>query len=512
MSQSQSQSQGKAARLFERYPALAGTYDEMFEGGAPRPPFARVASLLDGIGAEELARYQALAERALLQQGVTFSVYGDSRGTEKIFPFCLLPRLISGADWARLERGLQQRLRALGMFLDDVYGEQKIIAAGVLPAEMLAGATAYIPRLRGLSPPGGVRIHISGIDLIRDPAGTWRVLEDNLRTPSGVSYVLENRQISKRMFPRVFDAARVQRVDHYPTRLAETLRSVSPARRSGLGGHSGIINLDPGDGDTNAVVLTPGPYNSAYFEHSFLARTMGLELVQPPDLFVDQDFVYCRTTRGPRRVDVIYRRIDEMFLDPDVFRPDSVLGIPGLMRAYAAGNVALANAPGNGVADDKAIYPFVPAMVKFYLGEEPLLEQVQTYVCLRDDDRAYVLEHLDEMVVKAVDEAGGYGMLMGPQSTAEQREEFRRRITAEPRRYIAQNRVELSSCPTWIGDRNAVEPRRVDLRPYILTSRSGPWVLPGGLTRVALVEGSYVVNSSQGGGSKDTWVMKDTSV
>ncbi len=494
MSQSQSQSQG-AGRLFDQYPALDGTFDEMFASSEPRPPFARVAQLLNAIGKDELARAQALAERALLQQGVTFSVYGDSRGTEKIFPFCLLPRLIAGADWARLERGLQQRLRALGMFLDDVYGEQKIVAAGVVPAEMLAGATAYIPALRGIKPPGGVRIHISGIDLIRDPTGTWRVLEDNLRTPSGVSYVLENRQISKRMFPRVFDAARVQRVDHYPTRLAETLRSVSPA----------------GDGETNAVVLTPGPHNSAYFEHSFLARTMGLELVQAADLVVEQDKVYCRTTRGPRRVDVIYRRTDEAFLDPEVFRPDSVLGVPGLMRAYAAGNVALANAPGNGVADDKAIYPYVPAMVKFYLGEEALLDQVQTFVCLRDDDRQYVLEHLGEMVVKAVDEAGGYGMLMGPQSTAEQRDDFRRRIIAEPRRYIAQHRVELSSCPTWIGERNSVEPRRVDLRPYILTSRSGPWVLPGGLTRVALVEGSYVVNSSQGGGSKDTWVMKDAA-
>jgi uncharacterized circularly permuted ATP-grasp superfamily protein len=419
-------------------------------------------------------------------------VYGDARGTEKIFPFCLLPRLISGADWYRLERGLQQRLRALGMFLDDVYGEQKILASGRVPAEMVLGAAGYRPSLRGISPPGGVRIHISGIDLIRDPGGTWRVLEDNLRTPSGVSYVVENRFISKRMFPRLFDAARVHRVDHYPTRLAEALRSVSPA----------------GD-DTAAVVLTPGPYNSAYFEHSFLARTMGLELVQAPDLFVDHDKVYCRTTRGPRRVDVIYRRTDEAFLDPEAFRPDSVLGVPGLMRAYAAGNVALANAPGNGVADDKAVYPFVPDMIRFYLGEEPLLDQVPTYVCLRDGDRAYVLEHLGDMVVKAVDEAGGYGMLMGPQSTAEQRDEFRRRITAEPRRYIAQHRVELSSCPTWIADRGAVEPRRVDLRPYILTSRTGPWVLPGGLTRVALVRGSYVVNSSQGGGSKDTWVMKD---
>jgi uncharacterized circularly permuted ATP-grasp superfamily protein len=490
-SQSQSQSSGMASGLFDSYRTLPSTFDEMFDETGARAPFARVVQLLAKMTPEEIARAQHLAESALLQQGVTFSVYGDSRGTEKIFPFCLLPRLIAADDHRRLESGLQQRLRALGMFLDDVYGEQKIVAQGVIPPEMLAGAAGYRPMLRGIKPPGGVRIHISGVDLIRDGNGTWRVLEDNLRTPSGVSYVVENRLITKRMFPRVFDAARVHRVDHYPTRLADTLRSVAP-----------------NGGDPYAVVLTPGPYNSAYFEHSFLARTMGLELVQAPDLFVDGDKVYCRTTRGPRRVDVIYRRTDETFLDPEVFRADSVLGVPGLMRAYAAGHVTLANAPGNGVADDKAIYPFVPDMIEFYLGEEPILEQVQTYVCLFEEDRQYVLEHLDEMVVKAVDEAGGYGMLMGPQSTAEERDEFRRRIEAEPRRYIAQHRIELSSCPTWIADRACVEPRRVDLRPYILTSREGPWVLPGGLTRVALKDGSYVVNSSQGGGSKDTWVLK----
>ncbi|MGE0547763.1 MAG: circularly permuted type 2 ATP-grasp protein [Kofleriaceae bacterium] len=464
----------------------------MFENAAARAAFSRVAALLDKMRTDELLQAQQLAETALLQQGVTFSVYGDARGTEKIFPFCLLPRLIAAADFRQLERGLQQRLRALGAFLDDIYGDQTILAANVIPAEMVLGAAGYRPMLRGLKPPGGVRIHISGVDLIRDPGGTWRVLEDNLRTPSGVSYVVENRLISKRLFPRVLDAARVHRVDHYPTRLAEALRSVSPVD------------------DANAVVLTPGPYNSAYFEHTFLARTMGLELVQAPDLFVDGDKVYCRTTRGPRRIDVIYRRTDEAFLDPEVFRSDSVLGVPGLMRAYAAGNVALANAPGNGVADDKAVYPFVPKMIEHYLGEQPILDQVPTYVCLFDDDRKYVLEHLDELVVKSVDEAGGYGMLMGPQSTAEERDEFRRRIIAEPRRYIAQHRVELSSCPTWIAERGAVEPRRVDLRPYILTSREGPWVLPGGLTRVALTRGSYVVNSSQGGGSKDTWVMKES--
>ncbi len=507
--QSQGQSQSgpvaQLAGLFEAYPALPGTYDEMFDGGVPRAAFARVASLLDKLKPEELSRAQALAEAALLQQGVTFSVYGDSRGTEKIFPFCLLPRIVAAEDFRRLERGLQQRLRALSMFLDDIYGEQKILKDETVPAEMVLASAGYREKLRGLAPPGGVRIHIAGVDLIRDGAGTWRILEDNLRTPSGVSYVVENRLISKRMFPRLFDAARVHRVDHYPTRLAETLRSVSPN----------------GD-DTCAVVLTPGPYNSAYFEHSFLARTMGLELVQAPDLFVDGEKVYCRTTRGPRRVDVIYRRTDEAFLDPEAFRPDSVLGVPGLMRAYAAGNVALANAPGNGVADDKAVYPFVPDMIEFYLGEQPILEQVQTFVCLFDEDRKYVLEHLSEMVVKAVDEAGGYGMLMGPQASAAELDEFRAKIKAEPRRYIAQHRVELSSCPTWISENaprtsgsisltgtGRVAPRRVDLRPYILTSREGPWVLPGGLTRVALKEGSYVVNSSQGGGSKDTWVMKE---
>ena len=483
-----------ASGLFADYPALPGTYDEMFENNTSRAAFSRVVALLAKMRPEELARAQTLAEAALLQQGVTFSVYGDSRGTEKIFPFCLLPRIVAAEDFRRLERGLQQRLRALSLFLDDVYGDQKILEAGIIPPEIVLGAAGYRANLRGIKPPGGVRIHISGVDLIRDPSGTRRVLEDNLRTPSGVSYVVENRLISKRMFPRIFDTARVHRVDHYPTRLAETLRSVAPR---------------PDAKEINAVVLTPGPYNSAYFEHSFLARTMGLELVQAPDLYVDGDKVFCRTTRGPRRIDVIYRRTDESFLDPEVFRPDSQLGVPGLMRAYAAGNVALANAPGNGVADDKAIYPFVPDMIEFYLGEQPLLEQVPTYVCAFDNDRTYVLEHLAEMVVKAVDEAGGYGMLMGPQATTAELEEFRAKILATPRRYIAQHRVELSSCPTFIGDRMAVEPRRVDLRPYILTSREGPWVLPGGLTRVALARGSYVVNSSQGGGSKDTWVLKE---
>jgi len=477
--------------LFAGYLAQAGAFDETFEpGGQPRAPFRGAIEALGARGREQFASCQALAERALMNQGVTFSVYSDQQGSEKIFPFCLVPRILSARDWAHLEAGLTQRVLALEAFLADLYGPQRILQQGVVPRDLVLGSRSYLSQLAGVSPPGGVRIHIAGIDLIRDPQGTFRVLEDNLRTPSGVSYVLENRTLSKRVLPEVLDRARVHRVDHYPAQLAEALRSVSPVPPS----------------ETTAVVLTPGPFNSAYFEHSFLARTMGLELVQAADLFVEADRVFVRTTKGPRRVHVVYRRTDEAFLDPEVFRKDSLLGVPGIMRAWAAGNVALANAPGNGVADDKAVYPFVPDIIEFYLGEEPVLAQVPTWVCARDDERRYVLDHLAEMVVKAVDEAGGYGMLMGPQATRAQLEEFRGRIQAEPRKYIAQRRVELSTCPTWVAGR--VVPRRVDLRPYVLNSRSGPWVLPGGLTRVALVEGSYVVNSSQGGGSKDTWVLK----
>jgi uncharacterized circularly permuted ATP-grasp superfamily protein len=485
-----------APPLFADYPLLPGCYDELIgQGRAPRPEFQRALDGLAAMSPEAFARAQALAELALLNQGVTFSVYSDNRGTEKIFPFCLVPRMVSAPAFAHLERGLEQRLRALGLFLDDVYGPQRILEGRPILRDLVLGAKLYLPILRGVRPPGGVRIHVSGVDLIRDHEGTFRVLEDNLRTPSGVSYVVENRLISKRILPQVFDLARVHRIDHYPARLAETLRSVSP--------------VDPRA--STVVVLTPGPYNSAYFEHSFLARTMGIELVQAPDLFVDGDCVFVRTTRGPRRVHVIYRRTDDAFIDPEVFRADSALGVRGLVRAYAAGKVALCNALGNGVADDKAVYAFVPEMIRFYLGEDPILEQVPTFVCARDEDRAYVLDHLDQMVVKAVDEAGGVGMLMGPQATRAELSEFRERIAADPRRYIAQHRVELSTCPTWDGKTRRLSPRRVDLRPYILTSPEGPWVLPGGLSRVALREGSYVVNSSQGGGSKDTWVMKGST-
>ena len=484
--------------ILDGYGRLPGTFDELVGDQGVHAGCHGALTTLSERTPDEFARTLALAERALLHKGVTFSVYADARGGEKIFPFCLLPRPVLATDWARLERGLVQRLHALSLFLDDVYGAQRILDEGVIPREMVLGSRHYLEPLRHARPPGTVRIHVSGIDLIRDPAGTFRVLEDNLRTPSGVSYVLENRLVIKRVLGTAMDGARVHRVDHYPARLAQTLRSVSPE--------------DPEK--STVVLLTPGPFNSAYFEHSFLARQMGIELVQSEDLFVDDDRVWLKTTLGPRRVDVIYRRTDEAFLDPEMFRRDSLIGVPGLMRVWMKGFVALANAPGNGVADDKAAYAYVPDMIRYYLGEEPLLDQVETWLCAKDDHRAFVLEHLSELVVKAVDEAGGYGMLMGPQSTAAEREDFARRIEAEPRRYVAQRRIELSTCPTWDPVRRTLVPRRVDLRPYLLQGpgllegSSGIWVLPGGLTRVALTEGSYVVNSSQGGGSKDTWVLK----
>jgi uncharacterized circularly permuted ATP-grasp superfamily protein len=476
--------------LFSEYRPLPGAFDEVFTCDGVRPEFHRCLSSLGVSAPEKIAHWQGLAERALLHQGVTFAVSSDQRSTERIFPFCIVPRLLSAADWERIDRGLRQRITALEAFLDDVYGPGRILRTRPLLRELVESSKGFLPQLRGVRPPARVRLNISGIDLIRGPDGRFRVLEDNLRTPSGVSYVLENRLLSKRIIPGTLDGARVHGVETYPERLAATLRAAGPAEA----------------GDYDAVVLTPGRFNSAFFEHAFLARTMGLELVEAADLFVEGERVFARTTRGPRRVNVIYRRIDDAFLDPEVFREDSLLGVRGLVRAYARGQVALVNAPGNGVADDKAIYPFVPEMIRFYLGEDAILEQVPTYLCAREGDRTHVVEHIDRMVVKAVDEAGGYGMLMGPQASASERDEFRRRILAEPRKYIAQERVELSTCPTWDGASQRLVPRRVDLRPYVLNGPDGPWVLPGGLTRVALVEGSYVVNSSQGGGSKDTWV------
>jgi uncharacterized circularly permuted ATP-grasp superfamily protein len=481
--------------LLAGYRGLEQTWDELFDdAGRIREPLRRVVGELGGLSRADFARRQSRAEKSLFAQGVTFSVNKDARGTEKIFPFCLIPRVVAAAEWEQVERGLKQRVMALQLFLHDVYGPQRIFAQGVIPRDLVLGSRQYLEAARHWRPPRDVRVHISGIDLVRDGQGRYLVLEDNLRTPSGVSYVVENRIVGKQALPALLDRARVRRVDTYPARLAETLRASAPA----------------GIDDPTIVVLTPGAFNSAYFEHSFLARTMGVELVQNTDLLVEDDRVWMRTTRGPAPVHVIYRRTDETFLDPlcEGFRSDSLLGVPGLMRAYAAGNVTLANAPGNGVADDKAAYAFVPDMIRYYLGEEPLLAQVPTFVCARDDDRRHVLDHLDTLVVKTVDEAGGYGMLMGPQASRSERAEFAEKVAADPRRFIAQPLVELSTCPTWIPETGRVEPRRIDWRPYVLTGPDGPWVLPGGLTRVALVEGSYVVNSSQGGGSKDTWVLR----
>jgi uncharacterized circularly permuted ATP-grasp superfamily protein len=482
--------------LFRGYRGLPGTFDELIDGeGQPRQHVEDVVRVLGDLSPEEFSRCQDLAELSLFTQGVTFSVYADARGTEKIFPICLLPRVIDAKEWLRTELGLVQRLSALSMFLDDIYDGAKVVKDGIVPEDMVFGSTTFNPKLRGIRPPGGVRIHIAGVDLIRGPTGEFCVLEDNVRTPSGVSYVLENRGVSKRVFHKALSRAGVQPVESYPSQLGETLQAVSPVQGT----------------DSTMVVLTPGSFNSAYFEHTFLARQMGIPLVESSDLFVENDVVFMRTTHGPRRVDVIYRRIDDDYLDPKFFRDDSLIGVPGLMKAYAAGQVALANAPGNGVADDKAIYPFVPDMIRYYLSEEPILSQVDTFVCARPADRAYVTENLDKLVVKSVDEAGGYGMLMGPSASAAERAEFKEKIKATPRKFIAQHRIELSTCPTWDAGERKVVPRRVDLRPFILTRPKDTWVLGGGLTRVALRKGSYVVNSSQGGGAKDTWVRRTES-
>jgi uncharacterized circularly permuted ATP-grasp superfamily protein len=478
-----------SAPLFEGYERLPGVWDEFFgPRGRPHPPVADVVRILNELGRAEFRKLRKLADTTFLRSGITFSVYGGDASTERIFPFDLIPRIIAAGEWRRTEAGLVQRIRALNAFLQDVYGDQRILAEDVVPRHLVEGSKAYQPAMRGVRPPHGVYVHIAGIDLVRDAKGVLTVLEDNVRTPSGVSYVLENRMMMKKVFPGVFRECTVAPVEMYPTKLREAMSAVAPRP----------------DDAPHPVLLTPGPFNSAYFEHSFLARRMGCELVQGSDLFVEDDRVLAKTTHGPRPVDVIYRRVDDAFLDPECFRPDSLLGVPGLVRAYARGNVALVNAIGNGVADDKGIYPFVPDMIRFYLSEEPVLPQVPTYVCAREKDLRYVLDHMDQLVVKAVNEAGGYGMLMGPTASRQQVAAFRERVAADPRNYIAQPRLEISACPTWTSQ--GVAPRRVDLRPFVVTGRSS-WVLPGGLTRVALVKGSYVVNSSQGGGSKDTWVV-----
>ena len=467
-----------------------GFYDEMFEDTAqPRPHAQLLLETIQNLSEGQLLRYKHAADQLLLQMGITFNVYGDSAGTERIFPFDLVPRIVTAAEWERLERGLQQRIHALNAFLDDIYHDQKILKDGVIPAEVILSAASYRPQCKGLNPPRGVWCHITGTDLVRDSDGEFYVLEDNLRVPSGVSYVLENREVLKRIFPQVFEGLHVRPVNDYPGRLLEMLES---------------LHVRAGNAP-RVVLLSPGIYNSAYFEHSFLAQQMGVQLVEGRDLAATPNGVFMRTTKGLERVDVIYRRIDDDFLDPQAFRADSLLGVPGLMAAYQAGQVALANAPGNGVADDKVIYAYVPEIIRYYEGADAILPNVPTYLCWRDADRQHVLQHLDKLVVKSANEAGGYGMLVGPHSTKAQQAEFADRINANPRNYIAQPTLALSRVPTLVEE-DRFEGRHVDLRPYVLYGKD-IWVLPGGLTRVALKKGSLVVNSSQGGGSKDTWVL-----
>jgi uncharacterized circularly permuted ATP-grasp superfamily protein len=457
--------------------------------------FDAVAHWLDATPGEELRRRQAAAEATFRQLGITFAVYGDSDAAERIIPFDIVPRVFLPGEWSRLSDGLIQRVEAINAFLDDIYGAQKILRDGVLPVDLVLGNAQFRPEVHNVRSPHGVRAHICGIDLVRTGPDDFWVLEDNARTPSGVSYMLENREAMLRLCPELFRSMRVAAVDSYPDRLLQTMQSVAPSVRGG------------GNSRPVCVVLTPGHYNSAYYEHSFLADSMGIELVEGADLLVDDDIVWMRTVQGRVRVDVIYRRIDDDFLDPLVFRPDSALGVPGLIAAYAAGNVAIINAPGNGIADDKAIYSYMPEIVRYYSGGEPKLPNVETWRCREPQSLRYVLEHLDEVVVKLVDGSGGYGMLVGPTASRQEIEDFRKALEAEPHRYIAQPTLALSTVPTMAEA--GLAPRHVDFRPFVLSGAKGVQVVPGGLTRVALREGSLVVNSSQGGGTKDSFVLMD---
>ncbi|QZZ21634.1 circularly permuted type 2 ATP-grasp protein [Leptothermofonsia sichuanensis E412] len=464
-------------------------YDELFVAkGQPRPESVPLIDRINSLSTEEILRRQQSAQIAMFKMGITFNVYSDGQGTERIFPFDIIPRIVSAYEWEFLEKGLKQRIHALNLFIADIYGEQKILRDRVIPSELIYSATGFLEPCLGLHPPGGIWCHITGTDLVRDRDGQWYVLEDNLRCPSGVSYVLENRRVMKSTFPLVFNTMKIQPVEDYSSHLLETLLNLAPVHLS----------------DPTVVVLTPGIYNSAYFEHSFLAQQMGVELVEGRDLVVQDGYLQMRTTKGLRRVDVVYRRIDDDFIDPKVFRPDSLLGVLGLMEVYRTGRVAIANALGTGVADDKVIYAYVPQMIRYYLNEDPILSNVPTYLCWEPEQQSYVLANLDKLVVKAANESGGYGMLVGPHATHAQRGDFAERIKTSPRNYIAQPTLCLSRVPTLIDDR--LEGCHVDLRPYILYGKE-IYVNPGGLTRVALRRGSLVVNSSQGGGSKDTWVV-----
>ena len=467
-------------------------YNEMVDtDGGIRPHYWRYDEWLRATPPERIARKRAEADLAFHRVGITFAVYGEEAGKERLIPFDIIPRIIPAAEWKALQAGLRQRVRALNLFLHDVYHDQEILKAGIVPAAQVLENAQYRPVMQGVDVPGGIYAHIAGVDIVRAGAGEFYVLEDNLRVPSGVSYMLEDRKMMMRLFPELFAWHKVAPVQHYPDMLLEKLRAVAP---------KGVAN-------PTVVVLTPGAYNSAYFEHTFLAQQMGVELVEGRDLFVNKEVVYMRTTQGPQRIDVIYRRIDDDFLDPLAFRADSALGVPGLLKAYQAGNVTLANAIGTGVADDKSIYPYVPDMIRFYLDEEPKLNNVPTWMCRKPDDLKYVLDHLPELVVKEVHGAGGYGMLVGPAATREQIEHFRQLLLARPDGYIAQPTLALSNCPTFVEE--GIAPRHLDLRPFVLSSGDCVNMVPGGLTRVALTQGSLVVNSSQGGGTKDTWVLED---
>ncbi len=466
-------------------------FDEWYgTGQSPREMIREIDRWLKGMPIDELRRKRDEASVLFRRLGITFIVYGREGGTERLIPFDVIPRVFSAAEWRRLEEGSIQRVRALNMFLADIYNKQEIIRAGTVPADLILANEFYQPQMVNFSPPGGLYTHIAGIDIVRTSETDFCVLEDNLRSPSGVSYMMENREVMMRLFPDLFATFPVAPVNHYPDDLLRNLRAVAPR----------------GVDDPTVVVLTPGFYNSAYFEHAFLADQMGIELVEGRDLFVRDGLVYMRTTEGPKRVDVIYRRIDDDFIDPLAFRADSMLGVPGLLSVYRTGRVAIANAMGTGVADDKSVYPFVPDIIRFYLGEEPILQNVPTYMLRREEDLKYALEHLGELVTKKVHGAGGYGMLVGPAATKQEIEDYRARVLEDPANFISQPTLALSTCPTFVEQ--GIAPRHVDLRPYVLGGEKFSLV-PGGLTRVALVEGSLVVNSSQGGGTKDTWVLEE---
>ena len=471
--------------------AVTAAFNEMYDNGTVRHPYLRLEDWMRAMPDALRSMKQAEAEAMFRRIGITFAVYGEGGDPDRLIPFDMFPRVFTQGEWRRLDRGVKQRARALNAFLVDIYGRGEIVRAGKIPARLVYQNAAYEKAVAGFVPPRGVYSHIVGIDIVRTGADDFFVLEDNCRTPSGVSYMLENREIMMRMFPELFRENRIEPVESYPGILRRTLASVAPQKC---------------DGEPTVVILTPGHFNSAYYEHSFLADLMGLELVEGQDLFVEGDFLWMRTTEGPRKVDVIYRRIDDAFIDPLCFRPDSMLGIPGLMDVYRSGGVSICSAPGAGVADDKAVYTYVPEMIRFYLGESPILQNVQTWQCGKADDCAYVLDHLAELVVKEVHGSGGYGMLVGPKSTKAEVADFAERVRADPGNYIAQPTLALSTSPTFVAE--GIAPRHVDLRPYCLVGEQVELV-PGGLTRVALTEGSLVVNSSQGGGVKDTWVLAE---